>query len=95
MESATVQIRQRGQLTIPAKMRTQLPWLNEESFVSMEAQGNALMVRPLALSPLTPSERRKREREFKRIWQELRRLSRKGRQDVNLSQFVNEDRQRH
>jgi len=95
METITVQIRQRGQLTVPAKFRTALPWLNEQSAVTMESQGNALVVRPLHAVPLTPAERQLREREFKRTWKELRRLSRQGKQDVNLSQFVIEDRQRH
>ena len=95
MHTATVQIRQRGQLTVPVKIRTQLPWLAEKSVVAMEAQGNALIVKPIAYSPLTPAERRRREQEFKRIWADLERFSRKGKQGVNLSQFVIEDRQRH
>ena len=95
METATVQIRQRGQLTVPAKFRAALPWLNEQSAVTMESQGNALVVRPVRTPPLTAAERRTREREFKILWKDLERFSRKGKQGVNLSQFVIEDRQRH
>ena len=94
MQTATVQIRQRGQLTVPAKFRAELPWLVEESTVTMESQGNALVVRPMHAPPLTETERMARKNEFDKLWKRLQEFGKKGKQGVRLSRFVIEDRQR-
>ncbi|MBI2325822.1 hypothetical protein HYU91_00325 [Candidatus Collierbacteria bacterium] len=84
-------VRQRGQITIPDKIRSELPWLTEGSAVHIFAiDGRSFIVKPYQPEP-------QKKVDWKKIWQTIR-LTRnfKGkRDDLTASQFIIKDRQRH
>lgn len=88
---STATVRQRGQLTIPDKIREAVSWLGEHNIVSVSATKNQVIITPYA-KPMND----------KPDWSEIRRLLRlassfKGTKPLKkpLSQFIIEDRERH
>jgi len=84
---STTAIRQRGQLTIPKKLRKRLDWLSEGSLVSVLSSLGEVKIMPYRKS----SEKVN----WKGIWDKVR-LARsfKG-EKGNLSQFIIQDRSSH
>lgn len=84
---STTAIRQRGQLTIPKKLRKRLDWLSEGSLVSVLSSLEEVKIMPYReLSGKV---------DWKSIWDKVR-LARsfKGKKG-NLSQFIIRDRSSH
>ena len=86
--SYTAVIRQRGQLTIPDKVREGAYWLREGSVVEIEADEEGGKIKPAG---------RSKKIDWDKLWMMIR-LSRsfksKG-NDVPASRFVIGDRERH
>lgn len=86
----TAVIRQRGQLTIPDKIREALTWIRENTVAVIETTTNdAFIVKPYNLEKLDTSERWKRAHEAIQLARSF-----KGRRG-NLSKFVVGDRKSH
>lgn len=84
----TAIIRNRGQLTIPGKLRGVLNWMGKDSVVSIKAVTDREIV-------IRPYEKEK-EIDWDRIWKNLRKIrSVKGGNKMPLSRFIAEDRYRH
>lgn len=82
-------IRQRGQITIPGKIRADLSWLSEGSIIHIVPLGDqSLVVRPY-------KEKASPETDWKKIWDAIS-LARsfKGKRG-NLASFIAKDRQSH
>jgi bifunctional DNA-binding transcriptional regulator/antitoxin component of YhaV-PrlF toxin-antitoxin module len=82
-----ITIRQRGQITLPKKIRDSLDWLIENSVIGIKATETEICISPYRES--------KKPIDWKNIWNQIE-LSRsfKGKRG-NLSEFIAEDRQSH
>ncbi len=90
ISQTTAVIRQRGQLTIPDKIRATFPWLIENAVVVLETLPNeGIIVKPYHSSGLNLAQK------WQKAWEAIQ-LSRsfKGKRG-NLSEFVVKDRQNH
>lgn len=86
----TAVIRQRGQLTIPDKMRTMLSWIRENAVVVLETTlDGGIIVKPYRSSESNLSQRWQKAREAIQLSRSF--AGKRG----NLSKFVAEDRQSH
>lgn len=88
----TAVIRQRGQLTIPDKVRDMLAWLNEGEAVGLEIREGemGILIRPKAEI--------KKEYDWDRIWAGIKRCRSykpKKKQELSASEFVAMDRYNH
>ncbi|MBI2641665.1 hypothetical protein HYW87_03670 [Candidatus Roizmanbacteria bacterium] len=83
----TAIIRDRGQLTIPEKIRGVLKWSSPNSVVSLATvSGNELIIRPYERQKVT---------DWMKIWENIRKSrSYKGKRG-NLSGFIVLDRESH
>ncbi len=85
---ATLVIRERGQLTIPDKIRKAFTWLQPHSVIKLFLRGNEVILKQYQ-SSMTDSIN------WEKIWKKIR-LARsfKGK-NGNLSQFIMKDREQH
>ncbi len=87
--STTATIRQRGQLTIPDKIRDKIVWLKDNSVVSINTNKDGDIVITPYKTTLTDKP------DWDEIWRKIKLVrSFKGKRG-NLSQFIIEDRKRH
>lgn len=84
----TAIIRERGQLTIPDKIRRALTWLQPHSVIKFFLIGNEVILKQYQSSATHTLN-------WKRIWEKIQ-LARsfKGKKG-NLTQFIIEDREKH
>jgi bifunctional DNA-binding transcriptional regulator/antitoxin component of YhaV-PrlF toxin-antitoxin module len=89
-------VRQRGQLTIPSQIRRALNWPATELAVKVEPLQDEDAVK---IKRITAQDEQVKkplsERDWKRIWENMQKVSKMGRQDVNLTEFLIADRERH
>ena len=82
-------IRNRGQLTIPDKIRETFRWLTPSSTVTITSQKPDEIV----IRPYTQSEKKI---DWDKIWKQIKRVRAfKGEGRGNLSQFIAQDRETH
>ncbi len=85
--TTTVTIRDRGQLTIPGRIRSQLSWMHPNQAVRLWTDGMERVV----IEPYHPQK----PLDWKKLRAQLARVaSYKGKRG-NLSQFIAQDRYRH
>lgn len=81
-------IRQRGQVTIPSSIRSEVPWVKSNSVVTIILEkADEIMIRPY--------EKFKKKVNWEKLWRliaEVRGYKGKG---GNLSKFIIEDRKSH
>ena len=82
-------IRQRGQLTIPDKIREAFDWLTPSSAITITSQKpDEIVIRPVSAS--------KKAVDWDKIWEGIRKSRAiKGKGRGSLSKFIAEDRYRH
>ncbi len=80
-------IRQRGQLTIPDKIRETFRWLTPSSMVTITSQKpDEIVIKPISANKKTV--------DWDELWRDIQRVrSYRGKGGGNLSKFVAEDRQ--
>lgn len=80
-------IRQRGQLTIPDKIRSVFNWLSPSSTVTITSQKiDEIVIRPISANKNTI--------DWDELWRDIQRVrSYRGKGRGNLSEFIAEDRQ--
>ena len=84
----TAIIRNRGQLTIPEKIREEVVWAKPNSVVIILKRQNELLIRPY--------EAQQKEVDWDRIWKNLRKIrSFKTENARPASEIIAEDRYRH
>jgi len=85
--NATAIIRQRGQLTIPGKIRSDLSWMQTNSTISIrKTVDEKVILEPLQKTQII---------NWKSLRSQLKRVSNYKGKRGNLSQFIIEDRERH
>ena len=80
-------IRDRGQLTIPEKIRKQRQWARRASVVTIASEKpDEIVIKPYPAKQV----------DWDNLWKQIKRVRAfKGRGRGNLSQFIAEDRLRH
>jgi bifunctional DNA-binding transcriptional regulator/antitoxin component of YhaV-PrlF toxin-antitoxin module len=94
LNEVTAQVRQRGQITVPAVLRSRYPWLRQKKRLKIIPMHDGLLVRPFEKNvELTLEEKRKKAR---KLLSKLRRNSKYDKdQGMSLSEFVVRDRETH
>jgi len=88
-------IRNRGQLTIPCKIREVLNWLESDSLIEIVPKKiDRIEMRPLISLQQKKLKKTKSNREINALWRKMRAIGRVGRQ-IKLSEFILKDRERH
>ncbi|MBI2028314.1 MAG: hypothetical protein HYT07_01770 [Candidatus Levybacteria bacterium] len=88
-------VRERGQLTVPNEIREALNWHDEELTVKIETTPSGFRVERVPIShPQHPKKKLTKE-EGERIWEDMKRISKLGKQGVNLTKFLRHDRDTH
>ncbi len=85
----TAAIRQRGQITVPGKIRSDLPWLSEGSFVHIiRLNDQSILVKPY-------QKEIKQKVDWKKIWDDIALVRTFKGKRGNLAAFVIKDRESH
>ena len=80
-------IRDRGQLTIPDKVRESHDWVRSNSIVTILNKSDEIVIKPYNANT-------KREIDWDKLWRDIQRVrSYRGKGGGNLSKFIVEDRQ--
>jgi len=88
-------VRERGQLTVPYEIRKALNWHDEQLMVKIETMSSGFKVERVPIShPQHPKKKLTKE-EGKKIWEDMKRISKLGKQGVNLAKFLRHDRDTH
>lgn len=89
-------VRERGQLTIPSQIRRTLNWPATEMAVRVEPLHDEDAIKIKRITPGVEQVKKPlTEANWKRIWENMRKVSKMGRQDVSLTEFIIADRERH
>lgn len=85
-------IRERGQLTIPQEVRKALNWSEDEIVVKIATIQDGFRVEKLPISHPQHPKKKLTKKQWNQIWQDFAEISRSGRQDISLKEFVRQDR---
>lgn len=88
-------IRERGQMTIPMQIREALDWTEEELLVKVETSANGFKVERLPISHPQHPKKKLTEHEWRKIFQDMKKISQSGKKGVNLTEFIRHDRDTH
>lgn len=88
-------IRERGQLTVPLGIRQALNWPDTEVMVKIVTAQDGFRVERLPISHPQHPKKKLTKKEWGRIWKDFERISRSGRQDIKLTDFLRKDRDSH
>ena len=88
-------IREKGQLTIPQEIREVLQWTDEELMVKVETTASGFKVERLPISHPQHPKKKLSEKEWRKIFEEMKQISKLGKQGVNLTEFLRKDRDTH
>lgn len=88
-------IRQRGQLTVPQSIREALNWPDSEVMVKIVTIKDGFRVEKLPISHPEHPKKKLTKNEWDKIYQDMERFSKLGRQDVKLTEFIRKDRDSH
>ncbi len=88
-------IRERGQLTIPYKIRAFLTWLQEDSVVQIiPVNDKGIEIKPFVFKRQKALKKDQNKKRINALWREMRKIGRAGRQ-IKLAEFVINDREKH
>lgn len=85
---ATAIVRQRGQLTIPDRVRRSTHWLREGEVVGIEVEEEKIVLKPHFKADQNSFD-------WKKMWQKIQLTRSFEGKEGNLSKFVVEDRKSH
>ena len=88
-------IRERGQLTVPQEIRQALNWSEDEVMVKIVTTQDGFRVEKLPLSDPQHPKKKLTKKQWDEIWKDFERISRSGRQDIKLTEFLRKDRDSH
>lgn len=88
-------VRERGQLTVPLEVRKALKWPNDEIMVKIVTTQDGFRVEKLPISHPQYPKKKLTKSEWDEIWRDMQKISRSGRQDVRLTDFLRKDRDTH
>lgn len=82
-------------MTVPQEVRGVLQWPNEELAVKIETIQNGFKVERLPISHPQHPKKKLGEKEWRKIFEDMKRISKLGKQGVNLTKFLRKDRDTH
>lgn len=85
-------IRERGQLTVPQDIRQALNWPKDEVMVQVTTVRDGFRVERLPISHPQHPKKQLTKKQWNQIWKDFEEISRSGRQDISLKEFVRRDR---
>lgn len=88
-------IRERGQLTVPQTIREALNWPQDEVLVKIVTIQDGFRVERLPISHPQNPQKKLTKKEWDKIYQDMEKIAKSGRQDISLSEFVRKDRDTH
>lgn len=88
-------IRERGQLTVPLEIRKALNWPNEEVMVKIVTGVDGFRVEKLPISHPQHPKKKLTKKEWDRIYQDMEKISKSGKQNIRLTDFLRHDRDTH
>ncbi len=88
-------MRERGQLTIPLGIRKALNWPDKEVMVKIVSTTDGFRVERLPISHPQHPKKKLTEKEWGKIYQDMERISKSGKQNIKLTDFLRHDRDTH
>ena len=89
-------IRERGQLTVPQQIRAALNWPEDEMMVKVTTIEDGFRVEKLPVShPQNPQKKQLTKKQWDKIKRQMEEISKSGRQDIKLTDFLRHDRDTH
>lgn len=97
--SETIKVRERGQMTLPENIRRQIDWLNTGSILEIKINPlqDKLIIKPLLSNKSTANKKvfkQNNQPNWNKIKKKLKTIRTWGRQDVNLTEFLINDREK-
>lgn len=88
-------IRERGQLTVPQNIRSALNWPDDEVVVKVTTIQDGFRVERLPISHPQNPKKKLTQKEWDRIYKDMEEISKSGKQNVKLTDFLRHDRDTH
>lgn len=88
-------IRGRGQLTVPQDIRQALNWPDDEVIVKVTTINDGFRVERLPISHPQHPKKRLTKGEWDKIYENMEKFSKSGKQNIKLTNFLRHDRDTH
>ncbi len=88
-------IRERGQLTVPQDIRAALNWPDDEIVVKVTTINDGFRVERLPISHPQNPKKELTKQEWDRIYKNMEKFSKSGKQNIKLTDFLRHDRDTH
>ena len=88
-------IRERGQLTIPQSIRQALNWSQDEVIVKIVTIRDGFRVERLPISHPQHPKKELTKKEWDKIYKDMEKISKSGKQNIKLTDFLRHDRNTH
>lgn len=88
-------IRERGQLTVPQDIRQALNWPDDEVFVKVTTISDGFRVERLPISHPQHPKKKLTKKEWDKIYENMEKFSKSGKQNIKLTDFLRHDRDTH
>lgn len=88
-------IRERGQLTVPQSIREALNWPPDEVMVKIVTIDGGFRVERLPISHPQNPQKKLTKSEWDKIYKDMKRISKSGKQRIKLTDFLRHDRDTH
>ena len=88
-------VRERGQLTVPYEIREALNWPEKELVVRIEIINSGFKVERVPISHPQHPKKKLSEKEWTKLFKEMKMISKSGKQGVNLAEALRKDRDTH
>lgn len=88
-------IRERGQLTVPQNIRSALNWPENEVMVKIVTVSDGFRVERLPISHPQHPQKKLTKKEWDKIYKNMEKISKSGKQNISLTNFLRHDRDTH
>lgn len=88
-------IRGRGQLTVPHLIKQALDWPEDEVMVKITTIQDGFRVERLPISHPQHPKKKLTRKEWDKIYKDVEKISKSGRQNIKLTDFLRHDRDTH
>lgn len=88
-------IRERGQLTVPLDIRQALNWPDDEVVVKVTTISDGFRVERLPISHPQHPKKKLTDKQWDRIYKDMEKISKSGKQNIKLTDFLRHDRDTH
>lgn len=88
-------MRERGQLTVPQDIREALHWTEDEVMVKFTTINDGFRVERLPISHPQHPKKKLTKKEWDRIYENMEKISKSGKQNIKLTDFLRHDRDTH